>query len=65
MRKVVYWSTASTVLVLAGIVGWAAPTTHARVVAPAATVRVDPLQLMTNTKNLAVDEFEDYSLVFH
>jgi hypothetical protein len=30
----VYWFTAAAILAVAGIVGWAAPTTHARVVAP-------------------------------
>ena len=62
-----YWFIAAAILVLAGIVGWAStPSTHARVVnAPAIAVQIDTLQLMRHAKNLPVEEFEDYSLIFH
>jgi hypothetical protein len=60
----VYWFTAAAIFVVAGIVGWASSTTHARVVVPTAIVKVEPFQLMVNAKNLPVVEFQDYSLIF-
>ncbi len=63
MRKI-YWFAAAA-LIMTGIGGWAASTTHARVDIPAATVRISPVELMTTAKDLRVEEFEDYSLVFH
>ena len=63
MRKI-YWFAAAA-LILTGIGGWAASTTHARVDIPAAAVRSSPVELITTAKRLRVEEFEDYSLVFH
>jgi hypothetical protein len=33
--------------------------------APSLSQRIDPLQVMTNTKGLATAEFADYTFVFH
>ena len=51
-------------LILTGIGGWAASTTHARVDIPAAAVRISPVELMTTTIIYCGGDFEDYSLVF-
>ena len=48
MRKI-YWFAAAA-LILTGIGGWAASTTHARVDIPAAAVGISPVELMTTTK---------------
>ena len=64
MRKI-YWFAAAAALILTGIGGWAASTTHARVHIRADAVGIGPAELMTSAKGLRVEEFEDYSLVFH
>jgi FtsH-binding integral membrane protein len=63
MRKI-YWFAAAA-LILTGIGGWAASTTHARVDIPTAGDRVSPVELITTAKDLRVEEFEDYSFVFN
>jgi hypothetical protein len=51
-------------LVLAGIAGWAASNTQARVATP--TVGgIAPFQMMTNANYLPTDHYQDFSLVFH
>jgi hypothetical protein len=52
-------------LILAGAAGWIATTTHARVEAPVAAQGIDPSEMTMNAKNLAVEEFVDYSFVFN
>ncbi len=53
-------------LFLAGVggLGWVATSTHARL-ETAPEVRIDPFQLMMNSKELPVEKFTDHSLVFH
>ncbi len=63
MRKISGFAIAAA-LILAGIAGWAASTTHARVDAAVTGARIDPIGL-TTTAGLSVEEYEDYSLVFH
>ena len=64
MRKKISVFAATAALILAGIAGWAASTTHARVDATVTGARIDPIQ-MTTRVGLQVEEFEDYSLVYH
>jgi hypothetical protein len=63
MRKIALFAVPAAVI-LAGIGAWAASTTQARL-ATAPEVRVDPFPLMMNSKELPVEEFTDYSLVFN
>jgi hypothetical protein len=63
MRKIALFAVPAAVI-LAGIGAWAASTTQARL-ETAPEVRIDPFQLMMNSKELPVEEFVDYSLVFH
>ncbi len=59
--RTIYWFTAASILILAAVVGWAAPTTHARGGTPVAAVGISPVQ---TARGLAVEEFEDFSVVF-
>jgi hypothetical protein len=62
MRKIsVCAIAAATVAIGFGV--WTA-STSARI-APSPGQGIDPLQVMTNTKGLAVAEFADYTFVFH
>jgi hypothetical protein len=54
----------ATALILAGIGGWAASNTQARV-AKATVGGIDPLQIMTNAKPLPTEHYQDFSMVFH
>jgi hypothetical protein len=63
MRKIALFAVPAAVI-LAGIGAWAVSTTQARLETPP-EVRIDPFQLMMNSKELPVEEFIDYSLVFH
>jgi hypothetical protein len=63
MRKISLYAVAAAVM-LAGAVGiWAASTTQARI-APTSG-RIDTMQMMSGTGNLATEHFVDYSLVFN
>jgi hypothetical protein len=65
MRKIALFAVPAAVI-LAGIGAWAVSTTQARVEAAAPGVSIDPLQvMMKNTKELAAEEFVDYSFVFN
>ncbi len=59
MRKMLV----AAALILAGIGAWAASSTHARVTTPTA-VQIDPFQTMVKAKNLPIQHYDDYSLVF-
>jgi hypothetical protein len=61
MRKV--FVITAVALMLAGFGGWATLGTHARVALPI-NVQIDPMQAMTNAKNLPAQHYDDYSLVF-
>jgi hypothetical protein len=56
----VHWRLGMT----AGIGAWAASTTQARL-ETAPEVRIDPFQIMMNSKDLPVEELFDYSFVYH
>jgi hypothetical protein len=58
------FAASAAALILACVVGWAVSDTQARVAAPA-TVQIDPLTMMTSTKQLPTDHFADYSFVFN
>ena len=61
MRK--FGVLAVTALTLAGIGGWVASTTQARIAAPVNGTRIDVLQIMTTAKGMSTDHFPDYSLI--
>ena len=61
MRKIALCAVPAAVI-LAGIGAWAASTTQARL-ETAPEVRIDPFQIMMNSKDLPVEELLDYSFV--
>jgi hypothetical protein len=63
MRKIALFAVPAAVI-LAGIGAWAASTTQARL-ETAPEVRIDPFQIMMNSKDLPVEELFDYSFVYH
>jgi hypothetical protein len=62
MRKINLFAVAAA-LILTGVAGWVASTPQTSVAAPIG-VRVDPLQMMTNAKDLSTVRYHDFSLVF-
>ena len=65
MRKPPFFAIAiAAALVVAGVAGWAATNTQARVV-NAPGEGIDPLQLMMSAKQLPSHHYEDYSLIFN
>jgi len=60
MRKISMFAAA---LILIGIGGWAVTTTP-RVVA-STPVGIDPLQMMTNARDLPAAHYVDYTLIFN
>ena len=63
MRKIGLLAIAA--LMLAGVGGWVASTTHARVEAPIAAGGIDTSQISINARDLPIEEFVDYSFVFN
>ena len=63
MRKISLFAVAAA-LIVAGVGGWVASTTNARV-APSIGPGIEPFQLMMNAKGLATAEFYDHGFVFH
>ena len=61
MRKIIGLFAIAASLVLAGIAGWIASATHARV---GADVRVDPMQIMAQARDLPTERFVDLSVAF-
>ena len=55
---------AAIALMFAAVGSWASLTTSARVESSAGA-RIDPLQMMADSKNLPVAHYDDYSLVFN
>jgi len=51
-------------LIVACVAGWATSQSKARV-APAETVQLDPLKMMTGAKQMPSEHFADYSFVFN
>jgi hypothetical protein len=68
MRKINLFAAAAAAaaLILAGVGGWTNSTTRALGTKAAApiNVQIDTFQLTANAKNLPIQEFEDFSLVF-
>jgi len=62
MRKISL--VAAITLMLARVGVWATSTTQARIDVPAGA-QIDPLQLTMGARNLPVEHFDDYSLVFN
>ncbi len=63
MRKIGLLAIAA--LMLAGVGGWVASTTHAQVEAPIAAGGIDTSQISINARDLPIEEFVDYSFVFN
>ena len=64
MGNINWFATAAAgALILAGVVSWSASTTQAFVPVPKLN-QIDPLQIMTNTKDLPTQTFEDRTFVF-
>jgi hypothetical protein len=56
---------AAAALILAGVGGWTNSATGAlESKAAAPIIQVDTLQMMVNAKDLPIQEFEDFSVVF-
>jgi hypothetical protein len=64
MRKITLFAVAA-VLILAGLGGWVASTTHARVEGPVAAERIDPARIMMNAHDLPTEHFVDYTFEFN
>jgi len=62
MRQIKLFAMAA--LILAGVGGWVASTPKASVAAPIG-VRVDPMQMMMNAKDLPTERWYDFSSVFN
>jgi hypothetical protein len=62
MRKISSFAVAAAALIVTGFGVWAAATTNGRV---APSIRIEPLQLMMNAKDLPTVEFVDHTFVFH
>jgi hypothetical protein len=62
MRQTYLFAAAVTALILACVAGWATSDTQARVATP--SVQINPIQMMESAKQLPVEHFVDYSLVF-
>ena len=63
MRKTGLFAVAAA-LILAGIGGWAASNTQARV-ATATSIGINPFQMMTNAKHPPTEHYQDFSMVFN
>jgi hypothetical protein len=63
MRKISLIAVTAVVM-LAGIGGWIASSTHARVQAPLAAGGIDPFQITINARDLPTEHFTDYSFVY-
>jgi hypothetical protein len=62
MRKFGFF--AVTALILAGIAGWVASTSQARIAAATNGPRIDAMQMMTAAANLPTEHLVDYSVVY-
>jgi hypothetical protein len=63
MTKTELFAASAAALTLACVAGWAVLDTQARAANPR-TGQIDPLQIMTSTKQLPSQHFADYSFVF-
>jgi hypothetical protein len=63
MRNIKSWAVlATSALILAGAVAWTNTNTEA--FAPISARQIDPLQMMTTTKDLPMQTYEDRTFVF-
>jgi hypothetical protein len=62
MRQTYLFAAAAAALIVACVAGWATSDTQARVATP--SVQIDPIRMMESAKQLPVEHFVDYSLVF-
>jgi hypothetical protein len=62
MRQTHLFAAATAALIVACVAGWATSDTQARVATP--SVQIDPIRMMEGAKQLPVEHFFDYSLVF-
>ena len=62
MRQTYLFAAAAAALIVACVAGWATSDTQARVATP--SVQINPIQMMESAKQLPVEHFFDYSLVF-
>ena len=64
MRNIKWFASAvAGALILAGVVVWTVSTTQAFVPVPKLS-QIDPLQIMTNAKDLPTQTYEDRTFVF-
>jgi hypothetical protein len=65
MRKIIFGAAAGSALVF-GIAGWATPSNHLpQAAASSATVaQIDTFSMMSGAKDLPIQQFQDFSLVF-
>ena len=66
MRKTIFAAIAASALILASVAGWVSPS-HRPLEAKASISiegRIDTFSLMSTAKDLPMQEFEDFSLVF-
>jgi hypothetical protein len=61
MRKISLVAAIASMLVGVGI--WATSTTRARIDVPVGA-QIDPLQIMTNKRDLPVERYVDYTVIF-
>jgi hypothetical protein len=64
MRKISLFAVAA-VLILAGLGGWVASTTHARFEAPAGGGGIDLSEITMNARDLPTEKFVDYTFEFN
>jgi hypothetical protein len=64
MRKITLFAVAA-VLILAGVAGWVASTTHARFEGPIAAEGIDPTRITLNAHDLPTEHFVDYTFEFN
>jgi hypothetical protein len=62
MRQTHLFAAAAAALMLACVAGWAVSDTQANAATP--SVQLDPFKMMTSAKQLPIERFTDYSLVF-
>jgi hypothetical protein len=64
MRKISLYGIA-TFLILTGVGGWIASSTQARIEVPTLAETINPSQITMNSRDLATEQFTDYTFVFN
>ena len=65
MRKTSLFAIVAAVILTGTLGVWAATTTHTQPGFAPTSARIDTMQMMSSTGNLATEHFADYSLVFN